>query len=180
MKKLMIILIFVGSAFLLSACGNEEEEFTVLFFTEELNEKIDEEEIEKQILEQMPEIDEENFSLVFHVSMLEKLFMEIAAHQGDLLIVDEHLLDAAANPDGIHQLDDIAPISIKGSMEEPYLQKNPETGEEELYVLPINNDTTVIQELGLELEHQVGGFIPVYADNEELSKKVLEFLVKQD
>lgn len=181
MKKIFAISL-VSSVLLLSACGNDNEEFEVLFFTEELNALIDDEErgsLEQLIADRIPDIHEDQFNVTFHVAIPEKFFVEIAAHQGDLIFVDEGLIPAVINAEGLHSLNEVTSAQLDENLSEPYRQLNPDTEEEEIYALPINNDTVLIQELGVEINDTIAGFIPLYTNKEELAKEVIEYLANQ-
>ncbi|RKL66859.1 hypothetical protein CR203_13590 [Salipaludibacillus neizhouensis] len=175
MKKKIITLIIFSFTILVSACGSDEDGFEILFFTEELGTKMDEEMLKKMIKQKIPEIEEENFSIIFHVALAEKFFIEIAVHEGDLIFVDEDILNAVVD------LEDLAlPLdSIVSSGFDKNLKES-ETEEENTYALPLNNEARIIKELNLELETQVAGFIPVYGGNNDLSNEIMEYLVSQE
>ncbi|WP_416151624.1 hypothetical protein ACM26V_11890 [Salipaludibacillus sp. HK11] len=180
MNKQFFVLSTICIIFLLSACGNDDDNFNVLFFTEELSTLTNVKEMEELITDSVPAIDEEKFSVIFHVASPEKLMVEIGGHQGDLIVVDERLLASAINPNGLYPLDNIAPLGIKETMSEPHIQKDPDTEESRIYALPITNEAKVVRELGLDLEVEIAGFVPVYVDDEALSIDLMEYLTRQE
>ncbi|MCR6095352.1 hypothetical protein HXA31_11950 [Salipaludibacillus agaradhaerens] len=160
----------------LQGCGNGEETFDILFFTKELSKQTSEAEVSKVILEHVDHLSEDGLSVTFHVPMAEKFFIEVASHEGDLIIADEVLLEAGVMPDGLQPLDSIVESKGEPTPNYPYEKQDPQTGEWRYYALPLSEQMTVIEDLGVEMNERIGAIIPIYSDYNELSLEVLQIL----
>ncbi len=91
----------------------------------------------------------------------ERLITEIAAHNGDVLVVQQELInDTVLDPEGL------VPLDIDGG-EQLVMVTNPETGEEEAYGLILPQSTTT----------ELIALIPVYSRYQDQAVALLQQLV---
>lgn len=109
----------------------------------------------------------------------ERLINEIASHHGDILFIDESMLyPAVLDPEGLVPLDEIAGEEF-ATLPSDYKAVHPDTGEEHVYVLPIENDSRLLSELGIETTNKLLALIPIYSDYSKQSLEVLKKLAEK-
>jgi hypothetical protein len=172
-QRWIFILSFI---IVLQGCGKGEKTFDILFFTEELSAQTSEAEVSKVISEHVEHLSEDDFSVTFHLPMTEKFFIEVASHEGDLIIADEILLELGVMPDGLQPLDSLVESKEEMTPNYPYEKQDPETGDWRYYALPLSDQMRVMQDLEVEMSEGIGAVIPVYSDYDELSLEVLQIL----
>jgi len=156
----------------LSGCGEKEEAVEILFFSDITKETglrlIDE------LENTYPEYDQK-FNSKFNAAVYERLVGEIAAHNGDILIVEADMLTPATfDSEGLMPFE----ISEEHKKEIPkqYSLMDEETGEENIYALPIDSNAALFRNLAIELEKPLVAMVPVYGEHLDLSMKlVMEF-----
>lgn len=173
--KLMLL---ISLPLLLTACGNDEKGYEVLIFTEEISSETTEEEITEVLVEMLPHLSEENFSVIFHLAVADKFFMEAAAQHGDLMIADEYMLEAVMDPEGLVPLEESITANAGDIPADPYQQAHPDTGEMHYYAVPLNQEMRIFKELEISMEEPVSAFIPAYSEHQELSSQVLEKIME--
>ncbi|MFC0558297.1 hypothetical protein [Halalkalibacter alkalisediminis] len=172
--KFLIPIIFIVT---IIGCSNNEDKIELLFFSE--IQATMQEEIEDMISNAIS-VEKDEFIVNIHPVTYERLIVEIASHNGDLLFLDEELMSAAYDPDGLYRLDEALDDAWFALVPDKYKAIDSETGELHVYALPLNNESPFLQTLGVELEAPLVAIIPVYSDNKAFSIKLLKYIIENN
>lgn len=106
----------------------------------------------------------------------DKLTIEIVSRNMDIFIVDEALKYILLDPYGLHPLDPLRDEMTPSSYEE-FIMTDEDTGEPHLYAVPLDNDSTLVQDLGIELPSNLIAVIVKSSSHKEIGLHLLkEFL----
>lgn len=159
LKRWTILLTF---SFLLAGCGDNEEQVTLLFFTD--IEETAEEELITTVKSQLDDSLSQSIDLEVYSPVYERLISEIAGHNGDVILIDADMVTPAVlEPEGLVELDHIVTNS------QTYMATNPKTGEEHVYGITINASVG-------SSSHELVALIPIYSDYAKQAITVLEKL----
>ncbi|UOE93046.1 hypothetical protein [Alkalihalobacillus sp. LMS39] len=172
MKRTRYFLFFIFVLLSMTGCSESNEQFTILVFADIPSEK--QEEVNKYI-QHVLEVEESQYDFTVFPVTFERLIAEIATHNGDLLLIDEELMSAAYDPDGLYELSDINEVSVIEP--NPYFVINEETGKREIYAMPIQPDSLWFQKVGIEIEQPLVALVPVYSNKEAMAKQLLQSII---
>ena len=177
MKGLLKFLIPIVFIVTIIGCSNNEDKIEVLFFSD--IQATMQEEIENRISTAVS-IENDEVVVNLHPVTYERLIVEIASHNGDLLFLDEELMSAAYDPDGLFPLDEALDEEWLASVPDKYKAINSETGEWHVHALPLNDEFPFLQTLGVELQNPLVAIIPVYTDNKAFSIELLKYIIENN
>lgn len=164
-KSFFVALILIINLTMITACGKIDDRLTILLFS-----NITQEEViqgKNGIL-----FEDESIVIKVYPALLEKAVMEIAAHSGDLLIVENDMLQAIFDPVGIHSLDSI--LDSKDSYQE-YAAEN-EDGSLSVYAVPVKAEHKMFESVTVNAE--LVAVVPKYSKNEDAAFSILKQLLK--
>lgn len=155
---------------ILSGCSNKEDAISWMFFSELTNETGVE--LEELVMEHEMDVKEETFNLQFFSPIYERLIGEIAAHNGDIIFVEEELLTPATfDAEGLQSLD--AAVEEGKDIPDKFKLTNLESGEENVYALPIEKDSILLKNLDIDINKSIVALVPIYSDKHNVSIKAL-------
>jgi hypothetical protein len=177
MKEICKALIPIVFLVIISGCSNKEDKLELIFFSDLSSSKL--EEIEN-IVQSAVAIDETEFEVNMYPVTYERLIVEIASHNGDILFLDEELMSAAYDTEGLHPLNEILNEDWISRIPSDYKEAHAETGETYVYALPLDNQSPFLQDLGVKLENPLVAIVPVYTKNKAFSTEVLQYIIKSN
>ncbi|MCL7748252.1 hypothetical protein [Halalkalibacter alkaliphilus] len=175
MKVLGKILFFVFCLLMIVGCNNNDEKYTLLFFSEIPESAQDE--IEAVVKEAI-NIEETDFELNMFPVTYERLVVEIAGHNGDILFLKEELMSAAYDPVGLIPLDEVIDQATFDQIPNDYKNVHDETGKTHVHALPIDNESPFLKRLGVTLDEPLVAIIPIYSENKAFSKELLRYIIE--
>ncbi|MDT8859784.1 hypothetical protein N0O92_06025 [Alkalihalobacillus sp. MEB130] len=174
MKVLGKMLLFVMCLLMIVGCNKNEEKYKLLFFSE-IPESA-QEDIEAVVKEAI-DIEETGFELLMFPVTYERLVVEIAGHNGDILFLKEELMSAAYDPVGLIPLDEVLDQATFEQIPYEYKNVDKDTGETHVHALPLNNESPFLKRLGIELEEPLVAIIPIYSENKAFSIELLRYIM---
>lgn len=177
-KKLLKITLNVFLAILfLNGCSSKEDAVNWIFFSTLTSETGAE--LEELMQENEIDINNENIDLQFYSPIYERLIGEIAAHHGDIIFVEEQLLTPVTfDAEGLQPLNEA--IEEGKEVSDKFKLIDPKSGEENIYGLPIEKDSFMLNLLGTDINEPIVAIIPIYSEKFDSSIKALEELSKTD
>lgn len=172
--KFLIPIVFIVT---ISGCSNNEDKIEVLFFSEIQNTMKGEIE---NIISGAVSIEADEFSVNLQPVTYERLIVEIASHNGDLLFIDEELMSAAYDPEGLYPLEEALNDELIASIPDRYRAIDTETGDIHVHALPLNNDSHFLRKLGVELENPLVAIIPVYTNDKAFSLELIRYIINSN
>lgn len=154
-------------------CSQSNDQFTILMFADIPSEK--QEEVNKYV-QHVLEVEESQYNLTVFPVTFERLVAEIATHNGDLLLIDEELMSAAYDPDGLYELSDLRDVSLVET--NPYFLINEDTGKREIYAIPIKRESLWFKEMGIDKEQSLVALVPIYSNKEAVAKQLIQSIGK--
>ncbi|GAA0349014.1 hypothetical protein [Bacillus horti] len=165
-KKLSYVLLLGILILLLASCGGRNgkaEQIDIMFLSEipaQLERAMQEKMIQRSTQVLGNEFEKEIKVQMYPVSF-EKVTIEIMAGDTDMYIVDQSLLPIVLDPYGLaplnsllqaehSELDQQAVEDVLDEGLEPFILIDEDTGERNLYAIPIHQDSWLIQEFGIE------------------------------
>ncbi|MFA9557082.1 hypothetical protein ACERII_07250 [Evansella sp. AB-rgal1] len=106
----------------------------------------------------------------------DKLTIEIVLKEVDIFIVDDSLKNILLDPYGLHPLDSFRTL-LSDSTFEQFIMNDEDTGEPHLYAIPFDNDSKIIQDIGIQLPTPLIGVVTKTSNQKELAVKILEELL---
>ncbi|MFD2706708.1 hypothetical protein [Salibacterium lacus] len=116
----------------------------------------------------------ENTTVHVYPSLVEKFIVEVAGHKGDIFIVEEPMLKAALEPEGLHPLQELSEEN-GGTLGASAFRKEEDT----LYAAVIREDAPLLQHVDVSLNKPLIAVIPVYSDQKEQSLDILKQALEQ-
>ncbi|WP_088102787.1 hypothetical protein [Halalkalibacter urbisdiaboli] len=174
-KYALVVVVFIA----LSGCSKQERETFDIFFYSELSSQL-QEDTKELVFDSVHGLGEEDVQLFFHPTVLEKMIVDIVAHEGDVFVVDQALINAAFDEEGLIPLDGIIDEADLESIPTQYKSENDETGDVHVHVLPLDNDSLLLRHLQVEVEEQLLAFVPIYSDNQEQALQFLQHVSKRE
>ncbi|MDQ0255901.1 hypothetical protein J2S74_003285 [Evansella vedderi] len=179
MKKFSFFLIYVLLFLLLHACGSQEVEddhsLNIMFisevpvnFQESFGPYIEEILSDSKLAYEDLDINVELFP-VSH----DKLTIEIVNRDVDIFIVDESLRHILLDPYGLQSLDPLLENLPESYPYEEFIMNDEETGEPHLYAIPLDNDSTLVRDLGLVLPSYMIGAITSVSSHRDIGMYIL-------
>ncbi|QKS69744.1 hypothetical protein FLK61_23400 [Paenalkalicoccus suaedae] len=172
MRLFLIVTVF----FLVSGCSTDSEEnYDIYVYTNGISDQIEEDTF-RDLVQQLPHTLEEDVRVTFHIPLDEKFFVDVSAELGDLLIMDEHMIEQIMEPEGLAPLDDILPesLDLEGTFYEQIL---PESGSKHVFAVPLDANMYLLKELGIEPDRPMAAAVPLYSVKTEDSILLLEQLL---
>ncbi|MRH42799.1 hypothetical protein GH741_08875 [Aquibacillus halophilus] len=174
MKRLSVRIILVLFVMIASGCSSEEDK-TELFFFADFPTTITED-VKSILVEGIEGSTADDFEVSSLPMYHEKIYAELAGKHGDIYIIRQVAIEGIKDPIGFSKLDEIIDPEL---VTDEYKGVNPDTGDEHVYVVPIDNDSLLLRKLGVELDIQLAAFIPKFSDNQEESIRVLKYLLEK-
>ncbi|MCT1575743.1 hypothetical protein M3E13_05565 [Oceanobacillus kimchii] len=168
-KKFLIVLIVM---LVLAGCGEKKDTLEILFFSQ-ITEDIEDDVINE--LEQIYPESTKQFQSKFYASVYERLIGEIAAHNGDILIVEADMLTP-----GTFDSEGLVPFKLtedrKNQISQDYKLIYKKTNEEQVYAMPINKKSALFENLDIELDMELVALVPIYSEHQDLAVQIgMEF-----
>ncbi|ADU28821.1 hypothetical protein [Evansella cellulosilytica] len=181
--KIRAMIMVLISLFLLAGCGSEASDgsgkLQIMFLSEVPNS------YEANFIPYIEDIirradeDPDNIEIIVQIYPIshEKLTLEIVARDVDIFIIDESLRHVLLDPYGLHPLEELRNNFGDEAEIEEFVLDDHETGDPHLYAVPLDNDSTLITDLGLELPAPLIGAVVRSSYYKELAEQILaEFL----
>lgn len=175
MKKIYLKVLFILIIVLVTGCS-EKENKTELFFFADLHTSLAEE-VENTILEGVEGSTAEDYKIRFLPMYHEKIYAELAGKYGDIYFIEQGAIEGILDPVGFMPLDD---IMEPGTVAEEFKDIDPDSGETHTYVIPIENNSILLRELGVTLDNPLAAFIPNFSDSKEESIELLNYLTETE
>lgn len=141
-----------------------------------------EERLEMIIYDSMENISEDHIQIELYPISMEKLFVEMTARNGDIYFIDQSHVHGIIDPIGLYALDEVVDELLLNELVLPeYKDVHPDTNETQIYAVPIDGNSLLMRELGIEIggSEKLGAIIPAYSDNIEESIEILKQLAAQ-
>ncbi|WP_035663876.1 hypothetical protein [Halalkalibacter akibai] len=174
MNRLLHVLIPIVFIVIISGCSNNEDKTHVLFISSIPHTLAEEVEDVVSSAVQM----HEDLRVQMHPMSYERLMVEIAVHNGEILFLDEQLMSAAYDPTGLVPLDEILNDEWESLIPDDYRAVDEKTGQTHVYAIPFNNDSSFLENLGVELENPLVAIVPIYAENKAFSMELLQYIME--
>lgn len=171
-KVLYGIMIFL--VLVLQGCGDKEKPVELLFFTSipvENNDEIQEK------LSTFAEAPSDNWKVQLYQPSFEKMLVEIAAHNGDVLFMSEELMSAAYDPQGLVPLNEILTEQDRVKLDESFIERDSDTTEEQIYAIPLSEE--FLNKMEVNSQTTILAFIPVYTEKKEQALEVLKTIMEK-
>jgi hypothetical protein len=169
LKRFFIGFLLACLCSILSACQGNNEEFTIVVFSNLPQESI----LKGDNVLDSYQVEEKDVKINLYPPMLERLVMEIVNHSGDIIIIEKEMLSTVLDPIGLNPLDE---IKSKDSLTDIIdLQATDEEGNTKLYAVPIPSEHPIFQELPVTAE--LVAIIPRYTNHKEQALTLLKALV---
>ncbi|MBU9712967.1 hypothetical protein [Evansella tamaricis] len=107
----------------------------------------------------------------------DKLAIEIVAREVDVFVLDESLKHIIMDPYGLHPLDELIDILPETPPYEEYIMRDEETGSHHLYAVPLDNDSTFVRDLGVELPSNLIAVVVKTSPHKEIGVHLIEKLL---
>ncbi|KHF40225.1 hypothetical protein [Halalkalibacter okhensis] len=175
MKVLGKIIFLFTCLMMIIGCNSNEENYKVLFFSdmpESVHENIE------TLVNEAIDIERADLELLMFPVTYERLVVEIAGHNGDLLFLKEELMSAAYDPVGLIPLDEVIDQATFDQIPNDYKNVHEETGKTHVHALPINNESPFLKRLGVTLDEPLVAIIPIYSENKAFSKELLRYIIE--
>lgn len=161
----MIVLVLAG-------CGEKTDTLEILFFTQITEDKGDN--VVNELDQIFPESTKQ-FQSKFYASVYERLIGEIAAHNGDILIVEADMLTP-----GTFDSEGLVPFKLtenhKNEIPSDYKLTNEKTNEDKIYAVPLDEKSALLEKLDIELDKELVAMVPIYSEHQDLAvQMVMEF-----
>ena len=182
MNRFLRGVFFLSIILIMSGCSQEQEDnrLEILFFAN-LPTTL-EEKLEMVIGDYTENTKEDYLQIELYPMSMEKLFIELTARSGDIYFVDQSYIHGIIDPLGLHELDEVVDeLNIDGLILPEFKDVDPDTNETHIYAVPIDGNSLLMKELGIEKgeAESLGAIIPAYSDNIEESIKILKQLATQ-
>ncbi|RKL68179.1 hypothetical protein CR203_06745 [Salipaludibacillus neizhouensis] len=179
MRKIHFIQIFSGIMILLliGCAGEEGENLEVLVFSESLFDEVAQSEIDDLVGDlwnsksEMKPV-ESQFFLPLH----ERLLIEIASHNGDILLVNDEVLDMTVDSEGLYAFDDYFPEDLL-QVPDVVLDSLPEDDQSNVYAYPLHHSDVFSELLN---DEKLYAIVPIYVDDPDSSFALLEGFIEKE
>ncbi|WP_100406468.1 lipoprotein [Bacillus solitudinis] len=178
MKQVLRWFALITVALGLTACGGDEVETIKIAFYSGLSHDLADD-IEVMVGNGLGEMVEEP-TIELHPGMYERLIVDLATHEGDLLILREELMSMAFDSEGLIPLDAAIDEAFFSQISSRYKDVNEETGEQHVYAIPLENDSLFLRELGVELEEPLIAIVPIFSDYYDEAIEVIAHLAQKE
>ncbi|MCT2537035.1 hypothetical protein NC661_18325 [Aquibacillus koreensis] len=173
MKRFGLLVLLLSLVLLVAACSEEENKTEISFFADFPTTVS--EQVESIVVEGIEGSTAEDFSIQFYPMYHEKIYAELAGKYGDIYIIRQGAIEGILDPVSFVPLDDVVPPD---SLSDEFTEPDPDTGEERTYVVPIENESRLLRELGVTLDTPLAAFIPGFSDSQEESVELLKYLTE--
>ncbi|WP_416151393.1 hypothetical protein ACM26V_10635 [Salipaludibacillus sp. HK11] len=177
MKKWMLLFIFIG-LLLLTSCfsdsNHDSKMLNVMILSEiPLSYQSD---FGPYIADLISEVNEDNLEINVELSQVshDKLTIEIVASEVDVFVLDESLKHVMLDPYGLHPLDSLIDSFPENASYDEYIMSDENEENEHLYAVPLDNDSTLVQDLGLLLPSNLLAVVVKTSPHKEIGVKLLE------
>lgn len=176
------ILIIIVPIVIMSGCSQKQDDdkMEILFFGN-LPTTL-KESLEIVIGDHMKNVAEDYLQIELYPMSMEKIFIELTARNGDIYFIEQSYIHGIIDPLGLYPLDEVVDELILDKFILPeYKGDHPDTNDTHVYAVPVNNDSLLMRELGMELEESetLVAIIPAYSDKIEDALKILKQLAIQ-
>ncbi|WP_121613637.1 hypothetical protein [Mesobacillus foraminis] len=173
MKNVGLVLLVTLLVALATGCSQNEDKLNLLFFSELPTEV--EDEAESVITKKTGE--EDKLQLEFYPFHHEKIAIELAGRNGDIFFVPQEDVKNMIDPIAFTALTEMADDQLMNGVPlEEFKGKDPDTGEWQVYAVPVGNESLLIKEIGMTLQKPLAAFIPNYSEDKEEALELLKYL----
>lgn len=173
MKKIYLLVLFILIVVLVAGCS-EKENKTELFFFADVHTSLSND-VENIIIEGIEGSTAEDYKVSFFPMYHEKIYAELAGKFGDIYFIEQGAIEGIMDPVGFMPLD---AIMDPETVNEEFKDIDPDTGETHTYVIPIEDDSRLLRELGFTLDKPLAAFVPNFSDSKKESIELLKFLTE--
>lgn len=173
MKGYETLLILTLFLLIENGCSQKEEQLNLLFFSE-LPTTV-EDEVASFITKKIEK--ENKLQLEFYPFHHEKLTIELAGRNGDIFFVPQEDVKNLIDPVTFTILTEVINDTSFEGVSEQFKGKHPDTGELQVYAIPVGNDSLLMKEIGMTLQKPLAAFIPDYSEEKEEAIELLKYLV---
>ncbi|MBT2755763.1 hypothetical protein J7E71_07370 [Mesobacillus foraminis] len=173
MKNVGLVLLVTLLMALATGCSQNEDKLNLLFFSELPTEV--EDEVGSVITKKTGEDDK--LQLEFYPFHHEKITIELAGRNGDIFFVPQEDVKNMIDPIAFTALTEMADDQLMNGVPlEEFKGKDPDTGEWQVYAVPVGNESLLIKEIGMTLQKPLAAFIPNYSEDKEEALELLKYL----
>lgn len=180
MGKIRFMQFFTGIMMLvLVGCSGEEEsgKLELLVFNESLFDEAAQAEVHDLVADLWSQrSDVKPVESQFFLPIHERLLIEIASHNGDILLVSDEVIDMTIDPTGLHAFDDYfsedllhVPDVVQDSL--------PDDDRTQVYAYPLHHSEAFSELLN---EEELYAIVPVYVDDPDSSFALLKAFVEKE
>lgn len=170
-RLLKTLLYSLVTIVILGGCSDQDEAVEWIFFSEITSDAGEE------VEEKFKDMEGDSFTMHFYAAVYERLIGEIASHNGDILFVEADMLTPAT-----FDIEGLLPLNSaveKGKeIPEEYKGFDPDTGEKNIYALPIDENSVLLKHFGVSLDKPLVALVPIYSEQHEVSIEALKQLSK--
>ncbi|MBU9721778.1 hypothetical protein KS407_10070 [Bacillus alkalicola] len=102
------------------------------------------------------------------------LTIAIVEREVDIFIVDEALMHVILDPYGLTPLDDLIDDLPDTPSYDEYIMQDEDTGKHHLYAIPLDNDSTLVQDMGLSFSSNLMAVVVQTSPHKEIGIKLLK------
>ncbi|SFM42140.1 hypothetical protein [Salibacterium qingdaonense] len=161
MKNSVITTLVFGCLLLGSGCGQEDSGVEIQVYSDDVKRDWN--------AADMPTVPEDTKMLVYP-SLVEKFVVEVAGHDGDIFIVEEPMLKAALDPEGLHSLQELE--EGRGGA---VFRKD----QGMVYAVVVEEDASLLRQAEVSLSTPLIAVIPAYSDKKEQALHILKQALDQ-
>lgn len=175
MKHVLLSLFLIIFVVIANGCAQKDDDkMELLFFISELPSTF-EDDIEAIVADGLKDGKKIKSQVKLYPVNIDKISIELVGRNGDIYFIDEetavHMVDGVS----FYTLDKVAE-NLGVSIPDDYKAVNSDTGETNVYAIPIENNSLLINKLGINLKSPLVALIPKYSENKEESIELLKFL----
>lgn len=180
-RSLGIVLLIIVTV-IISGCSQKQvdNKLEILFFG---NFPTTLEDSLKTVIDNQTEnLTEDNLQIGLYPMSMEKIFIELTARNGDIYFVEQSYIHGLIDPLGLYPLDEVVDeLHLDEFILSEFKGVHPKTNETHIYAVPIDNNSLLMRELGIEIgeSEKFGAIIPAYSNKIEESIKILKKLATQ-
>ncbi|SFP65353.1 hypothetical protein [Salibacterium halotolerans] len=156
MKNHVITAAVFACLLLGSGCGQEDSGVEIQVYADDVKKNWN--------AANMPPVPEDTKVMVYP-SLVEKFVVEVAGHDGDIFIVEEPMLQAALDPEGLHSLQELE-VGSGGAV----FRKD----QGMVYAAVVGEDASLLRRADVSVSTPLIAVIPAYSDKKEQSLRILK------
>ncbi|WP_416151155.1 hypothetical protein ACM26V_09380 [Salipaludibacillus sp. HK11] len=180
MRHILTVLLGFMSLSLLIGCSNKDDSFDFLFFVDSFIHDQPEQQMRELVDENLIENSVEQISTTFFVPMEERLIIEIASHNGDILFLNREMTERAMDPEGLHAFDDHLSLETLANIPDQERKRHPDTNEWKVYAFPVSQTKIFKDNVSLQGGEEVFAIIPVYVEDPVASFNLIKELIGEE